>query len=161
MLCGLALAVFSGSMALALLGGVIAMVSTVVPVPEGRKHRWRKRVLSLRQPIIIRVPHPVDVCFDGTSVIFRKNGERVRQVRLVSGEGRAFLHRVDSRVALEFRPQSGGRHGKIWLVTTADETLGLDSKALSTQDSGHLSMPVTVSCADWKLMKEATASAGT
>ena len=153
MLCGLALAVLSGSMLLALLGGVIAMVGTVIPVPEGRKIRWRKQVAALRDPVTIRIPNQVEVCFDGDSIALIQNGVRIRQVRIAENQGRAHLHRVDARVALEFRPKSGGRNAKIWLVSEADEALERQLTDLTTQNPKHLSMPVTLSSEDWEQVR--------
>ena len=152
MLCGLALAVLGGSMGLALLGGVIAMVGTIVPVPEGKKLRWRKQVASLSTPRTIRVPYQVQVQYDGDSVKVLRDSTVLRRVRLGDAEGKSQLCRVDSSIALELRPRTGGQTSKIWLVSELSDVDGVDTARLRTRDPGHLSMPITVSAMDWRQM---------
>ncbi len=154
MLGGLALAMFSGSMGLALLGGVVAMVSTVIPVSEGRKVRWRKQVALLSQPRVIRKPISVELRYDGDSIELYHGEALEQRIEMDHGSNRVYLHTVESRIALEVRPSSGDRSTRIWIVAERDESLVNLITDLPKRDSRKIPSPVTISAREWALLYE-------
>ena len=145
MLAGLAIILWGGSLHTALLGCIVAIVGSALPMAHATHMRWEQRARSMSAGRVTTIEVEVDIRFDGRGVSVMDEQTSLRRVLTRDGAAQMTMRRVNEYAALNLVPTEGGRSAQLWFVAKNGTERRVDPEQLRQADPGGVDMPVTVS----------------